>query len=92
MKPGYQIIHQPEFDKELAALQGNLAEGDEFVQGVTWLLSRDPTRGGQLNEWVWYVPYGGPDNARVLVYYTFSRQKKEVYLLSIRKAAARSAG
>jgi hypothetical protein len=86
-KEGYQIVHEAEFDEQLAEATGSIFRGDEFIRDVAWVLARNPDRGYPVAEnlWCFEKREGGSDLLSIV--YMFDEAKKEVHLLSIRRSA-----
>jgi len=75
MPPGKlrEIIEEHRFAFELQALIPNAKRADELIDGVKWVLRRDPTSGRRIgNSQVWYIPMEEiPDHLPIVLYYTF---------------------
>jgi hypothetical protein len=79
------IVRERQFTEQLQKLIPGFQRADDFVAGVEWVLSRDPTRGFQArpNSPVWCVPTANePDLPPAVISYCFN--DTHVYLLSIR--------
>lgn len=82
------IVRTDEFERELLLVEPDVARSDEFLEGVEWLLSRDPVAGLQLNNRVWSLDTSEFALIEPLtVYYTFD--DKRVWLLAIRRPIER---
>ena len=81
-----RIIREHHFENDLAALIGDFAEADDFVEGAEWLLTQNPKVGLPTNEGsdVWFLPMAPIDGEQVTLYYTFD--DSTVWLISIAKA------
>lgn len=76
-RPNRAISYTPEFDEHLAAISGDFYRADECLQGLEWVLVRDPTLGYQSHAApnVWYYPLVRGDFPPVCVFYTFNDEK-----------------
>jgi hypothetical protein len=73
------IIKNPRFEAELLQIEPNIQRADAFIEGVEWLLCREPQIGTRLgHSHVYFVPGWTID---LNVYYTFNDD--EVFFLSI---------
>ena len=78
------VREEPLFLEQLAKIEPDVQRADEFLEGVVWLLSREPGYGTQIQTGssVWAVPaVFSPAMNQLTVYYTFDNN--QVYLLSI---------
>ena len=68
-----EIIEEPRFAFELAALIPKAQRADEFIDGAKWTLSRDPFSGRRIgNSHVWFLPMEEiPGLLPIVLYYTF---------------------
>lgn len=77
------LIHTDQFVKELEEIEKDIRRADEFLRGVTNLISRFPTEGKHRdtikNIWAWAMN----ESPSVVIYYTFNEQN--IWLLSIKK-------
>lgn len=80
-----EIVEAPRFAAELKAIEKNVRRADEFVDGVKWVLSRDPRAGTQIDKTrVFFIPIA--ESAAVgpaVLFYTYDDD--HIYFLSIRK-------
>jgi hypothetical protein len=78
------IVRTKEFERNLLLIEPDVSRSDEFLEGVEWVLARDPDIGLRLTEDVWSL-----DTSEfaliepMTVYYTFDDD--HVWLLSIRR-------
>lgn len=82
------IVEENSFSEQLAALEDNAKRADELIQGVGWILARNPRMGWQVSpeSKVWMI-FSNSDFADIddlTIYYTFNAE--HVYLLAIEKA------
>lgn len=85
MLSGFDVVFTPEFETDLKTLFGSTAEGDEYVHGLDWRLSRDPTKGTPLDKdkRIWTILSRKPHKlGSVFVFYTFNEDT--VFLLAIK--------
>ena len=74
-----EIVEEPRFAFELAALVPNARRADEFIDGAKWVLSRDPFRGRRISTSnVWFLPMEEIPQTEessgilpIILYYTF---------------------
>jgi hypothetical protein len=82
-----QIIEEHQFSSELQDLVPNSRRADEFVEGTTWTLCRDPEQGTRVRPGspVWGIPINAyaPGVQNVVIYYAFDADT--VHLLSIQE-------
>jgi hypothetical protein len=79
-----EIIKEPRFEQEMAAIEPNVKRADEFLEGAETLLCREPQIGHRLgNSHVYFIPGWTID---LNIYYTFNEDY--VFLLSICRMAA----
>jgi hypothetical protein len=77
------VIHQETFVEQLHQIENNHHRADEFIRGVEWQLSKDPTSGDRITNLVWAITFNNPPNSESLVlYYTFN--ENNIWFLSIR--------
>ena len=81
--PRLEIIHEHEFEEQLAALIPDAEEADDFTAAAEDLLSRDPRSGfvASLKLGIWILPMFPIRGRQVTLYYTFD--ERAVTLLSI---------
>jgi hypothetical protein len=83
------IVREQLFEKQLKRIEKDFERADQFIQGVEWVLCKNPEAGYQVRDDspVWGIA-AQPDLTAepVVVYYTFN--DTHVYLLSIRAVAA----
>jgi hypothetical protein len=84
--PGRQrlrtVIHESRFTRELKALEPKLERSEEFLDGIEWVLARNPGAGTRIrSSAVWSLAASFADGTPVIVYYTASVHT--VSLLSI---------
>lgn len=78
------IVRTEQFERELLLVEPDVSRSDEFLDGVEWLLSRDPTVGTSLNDAVWSI-----DTSEfalitpMTLYYTFDDER--VFFLALRR-------
>ena len=76
------IVEEDYFRLQLKRIQPDAKRADEFIDGVKWVLSRDPTMGIQVSDTVWFIAMAdSPENISVNLYYTFN--ESHVYFLAI---------
>jgi hypothetical protein len=68
-----EIIREPEFEEQLAAIQPNPEEADDFTLGAEFVLARDAESGlpASQDRSVWYLPMCPVRGRRVSLFYTF---------------------
>ena len=75
-----EIVEEPRFASELAALLPDARRADEFIDGAKWVLIRDPFKGKRISiSKVWFLPIAEipetdedpPGILPVILYYTF---------------------
>jgi len=92
MQPLRTVIHEQEFSSQLEAIEADFWRAEEFLEGLEWILARDPSKGVFLISEppirAFYTNLG-KGLKRAIVYYTYSDE--EVYLLSITEAVAEEA-
>jgi len=72
------------FEASLMLLVTSIEEADELLDGVTWVLSRNPGRGLRFEATsVFYIDVQHLDGRRLELFYTFDTEK--VYFLHIAK-------
>jgi hypothetical protein len=83
----YEIVRDTQFEKELAKICGSIRLGDDFINSCEWRLSRNPRSGKHLDGDLWWVKTANDELfGRVIVFYTFSKEKEQVFLLSMIKS------
>lgn len=72
-KPPLSIVREHHFEKDLAALIGNLEAAGDVVAGAEWLLAQNPEIGFPIAEdsRVWFLPMAPIEGAQMALYYTF---------------------
>lgn len=72
-RPNRSIVYDPDFDAQLTAIKGDFFAAEECLQGLLWILVRDP-EAGFLSDTphVWYFPLVRSDFPPVTVFYTFN--------------------
>lgn len=76
------VVQTTRFELELLAFEPDVARSDEFLEGVEWVLSRDPELGLRLSDEVWALDTSEYALIKPMtVFYTFDEQT--VWLLSI---------
>jgi hypothetical protein len=82
-QPRLEVIHEHEFEEQLAALVPNLEQADEFTAAVEDMLSRLPRSGRPVSRdgSIWECPMFPVRGRQVTLYYTFD--ERAVTLLSI---------
>jgi hypothetical protein len=83
METGWEIVHEHRFDKELTSLKRSCQRGDDCIAGITWVLSRNPEMGFEYRDGLRCLGFCDPEAENVKLAYTFSPEKREIYLLSI---------
>lgn len=87
MPPNRTVIEDnPPFRRELLAIEPDPKAADELLEGVIWVLSRDPRQGqhfGGHYSLTWYFIITRPGKSQLVLYYTFD--DKEVLLVSIQE-------
>ena len=78
-----EIIREPEFEEQLARLQPNAEEADDFTLGAEYVLASNPKSGipATSDGNVWYLPMCPVRGRRVSLFYSFDEDT--VYFLSI---------
>lgn len=81
------VVHEHQFSAELQDLQPNFSRAESFIEGIEWIVARNPEAGIRVH----IDPpirglYSrlGPGMKPVVVWYTYNAHC--VYLLSIQKA------
>lgn len=78
------VIESHNFWAQRNNIEPDVKRMDEILEGVTWVLCRNPRIGQQVYKDVWAITTTEYPNALLLtIYYTFNQD--EVLLLSIRK-------
>ena len=77
------VVYEHAFDEQMRAFQPDFFLYDQFLQGIEWILGREPTYGTFINDSnVWVLAcdgsYGVPN---VVIYYTFNANY--VYMLGV---------
>lgn len=82
-EPPRSVVREHHFEKDLAALIGDLEAADDFVAGAEWLLAQNPELGFPIAEGsrVWLLPMAPIEGAQVALYYTFDAST--VWLISL---------
>ena len=77
------VVREHHFEKDLAALIGDLEAADDFVAGAEWLLAQNPEIGFPIAEdsAVWLLPMAPIEGAQVALYYAFD--DSTVWLISL---------
>ncbi len=77
------VVREHHFEKDLAALIGDLETADDFVAGAEWLLAQNPEIGFPIAEGssVWFLPMAPIEGVQVALYYTFD--DSTVWLISL---------
>lgn len=83
-KPLRNIIREPRFESELAALFDDPETADDYTLGAEFLLAHDPEIGSRaVSEGsVWILPMAPIGENQITLYYTFD--VRTVWFLSIR--------
>lgn len=83
MEVRYEIVHERQFDEQMARVMGSMECGDEFIRPIEWDLARGIERGCRIAENVWRVEVrdGGPKPVRID--YIRDEAKRRVHLVSI---------
>ena len=79
------IVHTPRFTSELDQILPDAKRADEFVDGVTWVLCRDPLCGKPMAEAssIYFLPMVDlPDHPSLALYYAYNDEC--VWFISIR--------
>lgn len=90
MEVEYEIVHERQFDKQMARVMGSVERGDAFMRLIEW----DIVRGGELgcplaeNRWRLETRDGGLGS--LWIDYVRDEAMKRVYLVSITRQPARS--
>lgn len=81
--PRLEIVHEHEFEEQLAALIPDAEQADEFIAAADDLLSREPLSGDLASPalGIWGLPMFPIRGRQVTLYYTFD--ERAVTLLSI---------
>lgn len=83
VKPLRGVTYEHEFDSDAKLVSSDFFRMDAFLQGVEWVLARDPTAGTQITENVWCISVAPVDGLpRAMVYYTFNRNN--IWFLRLR--------
>ena len=79
-----EVVFEPEFDAQLAAMSSDFEAREDFINGTVWVLARNPEEGHRLSpdSKVWFVTLPKVDGFPASsIYYTFSSEK--VWLMGI---------
>lgn len=76
-----EIVESREFCEQLSLLERDEKRADDFLDGLKWLLSKDPTQGIRLSGNFWMFHSSKFSSVPFVVYYSFDLTK--VYLLWI---------
>ena len=80
-----QILKDPEFERQLSQIDSDPKRADKLLEGLEWLVSRDPESGTRVDPKSSVWAYHSTDNAAgltpVIIYYTFNSHS--VILLAI---------
>ena len=78
----FEIVEEHYFTLQLHRIHKDAKRADEFIDGVKWVLARNPIAGFQVSDSVWFLPMtDAPETVSVNIYYTFN--ERSVYLLAI---------
>jgi hypothetical protein len=80
-----EIVEEHRFVEELRAIVKHARRSDEFIDGVKWVLCREPRAGTRIGKThVFFLPIADSSVVDpVILFYTYD--KDHVYFLSIRK-------
>lgn len=80
------VSYEHEFDAELKGIEDDFERADKLIQGIEWVLQRDPESGTKVstNPPVWFIPAIEVVDLPYVIFYTFDDRK--VCMLSIRVA------
>jgi len=83
MEVRYEIVHERQFDDQMARVTGSMERGDEFIRSIEFDLARGVARGCPLAENVWRLEVrdGGPEPVRID--YLRDEATRRIHLLSI---------
>ena len=86
------IVYEKTFDAALAEIQPSFERADEFLQGVEWILRRNPSFGVCLDEALnlWMVAAADVFPESYAIWYTFDAKK--VCFLSISRTPHSACG
>ncbi len=78
-----EVVETAEFRQELSKIEKTAKRADEYIDGMIWVLARDPSSGVLVNTSgnVWMISTNPSLPVQMVVYYTFDLTK--VYLLWI---------
>lgn len=80
-----EIVFEKSFEASLKAIEEDDIRADEFINGVEWVLLRDPESGHRISGNLWFIAEETAGSAVPLcIYYTFS--ETQINLLAIHKA------
>jgi len=78
-----QIVHERQFDEQMAQVMGSMERGDEFIRHIELDLARGVERACPLAENVWRLEVwdGGPEPVRID--YVRDDATRRIHLVSI---------
>lgn len=81
--PSREVIHEHEFEEQLARLIPNWEEADDFTAAAEYLLAREPRAGLPVSDdgTIWYLPMAPVGGRSISIFYKFD--ERAVTLLSI---------
>ncbi len=67
MEVRYEIVHEPQFDEQMARIMGSMERGDAFLRPIEWDLARGVERGCPRADNVWRLETqdGGLESVRI---------------------------
>ncbi len=79
----YEIVHERQFDEQMARVMGSMERGDEFMRLIEWDLARGVERGCPIAENAWRLEMrdGGPEPVRID--YVRDEATRRIHLVSI---------
>jgi hypothetical protein len=85
MEVRHEIVHERQFDEQMARVLGSMERGDEFIRLIEWDLARSVERGCPLAENVWRIEVrdGGGDPVRIE--YVRDEATRRIHLVSMRR-------
>jgi hypothetical protein len=79
----YEIVHERQFDEQMARVIGSMEHGDEFIRPIEWDLARGVERGCPLAENVWRLETRDDGPEPVRIDYVRDEPTRRIHLVSI---------
>jgi hypothetical protein len=83
MEVRYEIVHERQFDEQMAEVMGSMERGDAFLRPIEWDLARGAERGCPLAQNAWRLETRDGGREPLRIDYVRDETMRRIHLLSI---------